>query len=557
MLRTAESKLTLSFIAVLLVIGFNAVLSFINMNTVGRNRGLVEHSHQVKFELAEFLSSLKDAETGQRGYVITEKDEYLAPYTKALGDLDTHLGRLSELIKDNHDQQEKLSRLVLLKDERLTMLRAVIERRRVSLAAASQLILEGRGKQLMDDARKLVAEMELAEDNLLRIREAQSLASERGARITFVAATLSSLGLLFAVYILFSRSLIERKRSAEAIQRREEWLSTTLRGIGDAVLATDEKGRVLFLNGIAEQLTGWTQDEALGKPAKDVFHIVNEETRAEVKSPVEAVIAKGMVVGLANHTILIAKDGTERPIEDSGAPIRDANGKLIGVVLVFRDGTERRETEREREQYTQEVERLNGRLRLAVTETHHRVKNNLQLISAVIEIQMQDKQEMIPISDMLRVKQNIQALGVIHDILTSQSQEEGEHSLISVKSVLEKLIPVQQQTLGKRQLKADLEEVSLAGNKTTSLAVVANELIHNAVKHGEGNIEVKLCKENGAIVLEVCDHGNGFPEGFDPETAANTGLDLIENIARFDLQGNVAYENRDGGGARVVLTFKA
>ena len=129
------------------------------------------------------------------------------------------------------------------------------------------------------------------------------------------------------------------------LKEREEWLSTTLASIGDAVIATDTKGCVIFMNPVAQSLTGWKQEDVEGRPVKEVFHIINEETRKPAEDPVTRVLQEGVVVGLANHTVLIAKDGTEIPIDDSGAPIRDDKGNMLGVVLVFRDISERRKTE--------------------------------------------------------------------------------------------------------------------------------------------------------------------------------------------------------------------
>ncbi|HWG47207.1 MAG TPA: PAS domain S-box protein [Gemmataceae bacterium] len=141
---------------------------------------------------------------------------------------------------------------------------------------------------------------------------------------------------------------IARRTAAEtALHEKSESLHVTLASIGDAVIATDEHGMVTFLNRIAESLTGWRQEEATGKPLETIFHIVNEKTRRVVENPVAKVIREGVIIGLANHTILIARDGTERPIDDSGAPIRGKQGEILGVVLVFRDISERRKSEEE------------------------------------------------------------------------------------------------------------------------------------------------------------------------------------------------------------------
>ena len=130
-----------------------------------------------------------------------------------------------------------------------------------------------------------------------------------------------------------------KHRMERKLKENREWFATTLNSIGDAVIATDPEGRVRFMNPVAEDLTGWNRDESLGRPLEEVFQIVNEHTRERVENPVAKVIATGNVIGLANHTVLIGRDGREFPIRDSGAPIRLENGGLLGVVLVFRDVT--------------------------------------------------------------------------------------------------------------------------------------------------------------------------------------------------------------------------
>jgi PAS domain S-box-containing protein len=126
------------------------------------------------------------------------------------------------------------------------------------------------------------------------------------------------------------------------LKESEQWLSTTLKSIGDAVIAIDTSKLITFMNPVAEALTGYKQEEAVGKPLKEIFNIVNEKTGKQAKNPVTRVLREGIIAGLANHTVLIAKDGTKRPIDDSCAPIKDDKGIIIGVVLVFRDITERR-----------------------------------------------------------------------------------------------------------------------------------------------------------------------------------------------------------------------
>jgi PAS domain S-box-containing protein len=139
--------------------------------------------------------------------------------------------------------------------------------------------------------------------------------------------------------------LLARRQAEEALRKQSEWLRVTLSSIGDAVISTDAEGRVTFLNGVAEDLTGWSQTEALGRPLPEIFHIVDERTRQPVDNPALRALRGGTVVGLANHTILLARDGTERPIDDSAAPMRDESGACVGTVLVFRDVTDRKRSD--------------------------------------------------------------------------------------------------------------------------------------------------------------------------------------------------------------------
>jgi PAS domain S-box-containing protein len=143
---------------------------------------------------------------------------------------------------------------------------------------------------------------------------------------------------------LHAAAALLQQREAALYEQRER-LHTTLASIGDVVIATDSQGCVTFLNPVTAALTGWSDAEALGQDVTAVFPIVHETTRQVVENPVARVLREGTVVGLANHTVLLGRDGREHPIDDSGAPIRDAEGQLVGVVLVFRDITARRQAE--------------------------------------------------------------------------------------------------------------------------------------------------------------------------------------------------------------------
>jgi PAS domain S-box-containing protein len=161
-----------------------------------------------------------------------------------------------------------------------------------------------------------------------------------------------------AVTTLVLAAVVAERRKADAVaQEQREWLAVTLSSIGDAVIVTDTQGRVTFMNPVAASVTGWPEAEALGQDITAVFQIINEYTRQVVENPIASVLREDTVVGLAPHTLLIARDGVERPIDNSSAPLRAPRGSLLGVVLVFRDITERKRAEATRARLAAEVER--------------------------------------------------------------------------------------------------------------------------------------------------------------------------------------------------------
>lgn len=163
------------------------------------------------------------------------------------------------------------------------------------------------------------------------------------------------------------RALLEREEALKAAQIARDSLRTTLASIGDAVISTDAEGCVVFINPIALSLTRWSESEVVGKHLDDILRLINEQTREKVESPAARVLREGAIAGMANHTVLIARDGTEVPIDDSAAPIRNERRELTGVVLIFRDITQRRKAEQELRSTREQLQLVTDTMAAAVT----------------------------------------------------------------------------------------------------------------------------------------------------------------------------------------------
>jgi PAS domain S-box-containing protein len=307
-----------------------------------------KHTYDVLRNIDAIGAGLVDAETGQRGYLLTGQEIYLEPYRVAIQNVGQKVGNLNSLTSDNPNQQKRIQVLRPLVEKKLGELQLTIDlRKKEGLASANKVVLEGSGKRLMDEIRALLSEITNEEEALLRTRTQLTTQSVTRSVRTVFAATLLSISLLVLCFLLLTRELFERKKAQDALEKSEKWFSTALSSIGDAVIATDMNGTVTFMNPVAESLTGWTLAEAARKSLDLVFDIVNKETRLPVENPVKKVFREGKTVGLADHTLLLSKSGKEFDIEDSAAPILTDSREGLGVVLVFRDITDKRKAEEE------------------------------------------------------------------------------------------------------------------------------------------------------------------------------------------------------------------
>ena len=340
------------------LVAATTILVFAGWESYRNTTRLVEAAEARKssYELVQVLDEVEarlvDAETGQRGYLLTGDEAYLQPYHSAIKNLDQVMARLKDFTSNNPKQQEQIQSMGVLIENKFGELQRTIDlRRREEIAAANQVVLQGSGKRWMDQIRSVITDMKNDGYEVRRIRTQQMNEMAGATERTIIIGYFFSLSLLVFVFVLLDRELRERKRIQEALGKSEKWLATTLGSIGDAVIATDMNGAVTFMNPVAQSLTGWSLVEAQGKSMDLVFDIVNKETRRAVENPVKKVFREGKVIGLADHTLLISKNGKEFEIEDSAAPIVTAAGERLGVVLVFRDITELNQTREELDRY--------------------------------------------------------------------------------------------------------------------------------------------------------------------------------------------------------------
>ncbi len=331
------------------------------------------------------------------------------------------------------------------------------------------------------------------------------------------------------VFLAIINDISDRKKAEKEIRESEARFRTTLYSIGDGVIATDENGLVTQLNPIAEALTGWNETDAAGKPLTEIFKIINEDTRQAVENPVEKVLREGKIVGLANHTLLISKSGTEVPIADSGAPIRNPNGGLDGVVLVFRDQTN------ERDAQTKILSSLTEK-EILLKEIHHRVKNNFQRIISLIGLQTAfiSDQKILEIFEELQSR--LRSMSLIHELMYSSDNFSG----VDIKRYIEKLTEYLIQTYSSSagiELKLDLESHNLDLDSIIPCGLIINEIITNSLKYAfpvenKGVIAVSLKKVGDEFFLKLSDNGVGLKSKIDFKHINSLGIRLVDLLVK-------------------------
>lgn len=331
-----------------------------------------------------------------------------------------------------------------------------------------------------------------------------------------------------------SHEVFARKRAEDQLLQHSELLRVTLQSIGDAVIATDTQGNVSLLNSVAQRLTGWTEEEALGHPLPEVFRIINEHTRHSVENPVDKVFRERVIVGLANHTLLLHKDGSERPIDDSGAPIEGQDGRLHGAVLVFRDVSERKHAESQREELLanerrarSQAERANRLKDEFLSTISHELRTPLNAILGWAQVLLQDQSRKEGMLEGLRViERNSRAQARIIEELLDMSRIISGKFRLDVQSV--DLAKLTEETIESLQPSIDAKQICIRRLLDTASSYVRGDearlrqviwnLLSNSVKFTPkgGAIEIVVRKRGSQLEWAITDTGEGMRSDFLP-----------------------------------------
>jgi PAS domain S-box-containing protein len=458
--------------------------------------------------LEQLESVLKDAETGQRGFIITGDENYLLPFNQATERLPADLEKLRKYPSVVITPEEVAKVTALIQQKMAELNSTIAVRRSRGFDATLPLVQAGSGKQLMDDLRSEVGRLRERQAAALNVDAILSKRATQTRTLVFVLCGLLNLGILAWAYRRITEALHERDvalhearaRSLE-LQRQKELLSVTLSSIGDCVLVTDNEGRITFMNPVAEEVTGWKWSDAIGRPTTEVFRILNEHTRAPVESPVDKVIREGVIVGLANHTLLIRKDGSEIPIDDSGAPIRDGQGGIRGIVLVFRDFTQQKRAEQEVLAAKDAAETANKAKDQFLAMLSHELRTPLTPVLATLNLW--EASEEIPPSlradvGMLRRSVELEAR-IIDDLLDLTRIARGLLSFspenTDVHSLIEFLVGLSQSEVQNKVLKLALKLDAPRHHVHTDAARL-QQVLWNVLRNA-----VKFTNQGGAITI--------------------------------------------------------
>jgi PAS domain S-box-containing protein len=486
---------------------------------------LIQEADGAIAQAAQVAKLIVDQESGLRGYQATGDDRFLTDFRAAEVSIPAELDDLASIVQPDSVQQQNLEDLrngyQNWHDAFALPIMATVR----AGGHANDVTLNLYGKTLMDQVRQDIAAITKRAEERRSVRIGRW---HRQVRDMVQALVVIALGMgvliglftrsrLHAVSSAYRTSLEVLSRRAEEIFQSEQRLRTTLASIGDGVITCDAEGRIQMMNPIASELTGWTQTEAANLPLEDVFRIVNEKTGETIETPVAKVKRLHTVVGLAQDTALIRKDGTRILIADSGAPIRDQPGEIVGIVLVFRDIT----LERRTQETLLASEKLAVAGRLAATIAHE-IHNPLDAVSNLLYLMRtgaseEESRQFIDMaeSELARVTQISRAMLGLY-------RESRAPVPVDLKGILEEILLLMDHRFQELNVTAQTELSSsvIVDAFPAELRQVFTNLITNAaeaaspggqIRVGASSLAATPRMASGAVVV-IHDNGAGISE---------------------------------------------
>lgn len=563
-----------------------SLLSYRDWSAFQRSAPQVQHSRALLQQIEQVLSSMKDAESSQRGYLLTGDPVYLDTYQAAVTALPSELNMLRALVANEPALRASVATLSILIPEKLSELQDTVNlRQNEGFQAALSVVETNRGKYAMDDIRKIGADLqngvyaELARD----IRERQQEGSRTRLTSALGAALLFAFLLLATIDIGHATAerdhlIVHLEKANERTTASRDLMHTTLTSIADAVIATDDSGQVTFVNGVAESLIGYTQAQAQARKLEDVFNVVSETAREPVKNPAEQALHEGVIIALADNAILISRDGNERPIEANAAPIRNPHDKIMGVVLVFRDITQRRQSEAELRRLNQALKRTNLDLQQFSYAASHDLKEPLRTVSNYLQLirsrylgklldQEAEKLFNVAIAGAQRMHALVEAL-----LEYSRAGEVGDNALepVPVSKIVNDAITNLQSAISDASAEVSLGLLPEVTANSLHLTQVFQNLISNALKYRSAQpprISISAAEEAHDWVFCVEDNGIGIPPEYQAQIFGifkrlhggeypGTGIGLATCKKIVDRHGGAIWvESEPGKGSRFLFTL--
>ncbi len=577
----------IGFIFILILIIGIGIESYKNLNNVYiavESRG---NTYRILNNLEEIISVLSRAEESQRSFLITGEEHYLQPFLNAKSALLLNLDNLKSLVVDDSSKVNSVDTLISLTNSRLDVLSNTIELKKLGDNKGTVNRYKMRvGSNIMNRIFSFVSEMKSTEYSVLEQWDQTVINSVRETFFTIIIGTIISLVIFLVVFYALVKEIQERKKAIEVISVEKDFSDRLVNSIIDGIFAFDRKLELTRWNPGMERMSGIRKPETRGKTLKEIipsFFMDGEEEYFRSTLKGNRIIARG-------KTIKDKQSEKEYYVEAQYSPIYDKDGKVVGGLAVLHDSTQRKaaldkleETKAQLEEMVKErtkelsvaneelkkevaqrklaQEQINESLKekiVLLREIHHRVKNNLQIVSSLLNLQagyITDKK----ILEVFKESQTrIRSMALIHEKLYQSRDLDKINFSDYIHSLIKDLFRSYQSQANRINIKSETGEIFLEIDQAILCGLIVNELVSNAIKHAfkgreSGEIIVKLFEEKNDYQIIVKDNGIGFPKDIDIENTDSLGLQLVTSLTS-QMLGKIEIISEDG--TMIKISFK-